>query len=108
VRVDGEGAAAWHAALDAAAPAGAGAVLSAIVDAATDGGAGRSAALVEALESPWLVVRRYAWYTLLDIEQPERFDRLRYRPDRPADLNADGVRWWRDRVARAAAADGAP
>lgn len=108
VRVDGEGAAAWHAALDAAAPAGAGAVLSEIVDAATDGGAGRSAALVEALESPWLVVRRYAWYTLLDIEQPERFDRLRYRPDRPADLNADGVRWWRDRVARAAAADGAP
>ena len=108
VRVDGAGAAAWHAALDAAAPAGAGAVLSAIVDAAADGGAGRSAALVEALESPWLVVRRYAWYTLLDIEQPERFDRLRYRPDRPADLNADGVRWWRDRVARGAAVDGAP
>lgn len=108
VRVDDESAAAWHAALDAAAPAGAGAVLSAIIDAAIDGGTGRSAALVEALESPWLIVRRYAWYTLLDIEQPDRFDRLRYRPDRPADLNADGIRWWRDRVARGDAADGAP
>lgn len=107
VRADDPSAAAWHEAIDAAAPAGAGATLSAIVDAGIDGGAGRSAALVEALESPWLVVRRYAWYTLLDIEQPERFDRLRYRPDRPADLNADGVRWWRDHVARGDAAAGA-
>lgn len=104
-RSSGPHAASWREALDAAAPAGAGPVLSAILDA---GDAGRRDVLVEALESPWLVARRLAWHALVDIERPDRIDRLRYRPDRPADLNTDGIRWWREHVARTDAETGVP
>jgi hypothetical protein len=86
-------------ALVAAAPAGSGPLLARLFggDAAALDAEGR-AALVDALESPWLVVRRSAWHTLLELDPPAAVDRLRYRPDRAAALNADGVRWWRERL----------
>lgn len=87
-------------ALVAAAPAGTGPFLARLAGggdpAALD--AADRAGLVDALESPWLVVRRSAWHTLLDLDPPNAVDRLRYRPDRAAALNADGVRWWRERL----------
>jgi hypothetical protein len=57
--------------------------------------AGDDKLLVEKLEDPSLVVRRYASKCLVDIVQPSAADRLRYRPDAPPDLRRDGVYWWR-------------
>jgi hypothetical protein len=94
------GAAAFTRALTAAAPAGTGSFVAQLaggIDARALDRSGR-ARLVDALESPWLVVRRSAWHTLLEIDPPDAVDRLRYRPDRATELNADGVRWWRERI----------
>ena len=57
--------------------------------------AGDDKVLVEKLEDPTLVVRRYASKCLVDIVQPSAADRLRYRPDSPPDLRRDGMYWWR-------------
>ena len=57
--------------------------------------AGAAAELVAALESPHLVVRRYALRNLVEVVGATPTDRLRYRADRPpADLRA-GAAWWR-------------
>lgn len=60
--------------------------------------AGEDRALVERLEDPSLVVRRYAHKCLVDIVQPSAADRLRYRADAPADLRREGVTWWRNQA----------
>jgi len=62
--------------------------------------AGDDKLLVEKLEDPSLVVRRYANKCLLDIVQPGAVDRLRYRPDAPPDLRREGVLWWRQQAER--------
>lgn len=97
-------------AIEAAAPPGAGELLVALAEqaAGVDETRVQRAQLVDALESPWLVVRRYAWQNLTAIDPPSGLDRLRYRPDRSADLNAAGVRWWRDRVAQERPPRGTP
>lgn len=94
------GAEAFTRALTAAAPAGTGAFVAQVAGGIDARSLDRSglARLVDALESPWLVVRRSAWHTLLEIDPPDAVDRLRYRPDRAAEFNADGVRWWRERI----------
>lgn len=60
--------------------------------------AGAAAALVEALDDPDLVVRRYAFKCLCDITQPSATDRLRYRPDTLPDPRREGVSWWRGQL----------
>jgi hypothetical protein len=62
--------------------------------------AGADGILVESLEDPHLIVRRYAFKTLCDIAQPNDVDRLRYRPDGLADLRGKGVAWWKDQLTR--------
>jgi len=57
--------------------------------------AGADRGLVEALEDPSLIVRRYAIKSLVDITQPSAVDRGRYRPDGLPDMRRDGVLWWR-------------
>jgi len=57
--------------------------------------AGADTALVDALASTELVVRRYALETLVDIVEPSVFDRARFRPDAPDEARRDGVAWWR-------------
>lgn len=92
------------AALEAAAPPAAGRLVTALVtddDALFDDG---GLAIADALESPWLVVRRCAWHALCRQLSPSPSDRLRYRPDRPAELNAAGAAWWRERLAESLAA----
>lgn len=74
---------------------------------AEDLAAGAAAELVDALESPHLVVRRYASKNLVEITGADAVDRLRYRADRPAGARRAGVEWWRaqldqGRIARAA------
>jgi hypothetical protein len=60
--------------------------------------AGEDRVLVERLEDPSLVVRRYAHKCLVDIVQPSAADRLRYRADAPPDLRREGVTWWRNQA----------
>lgn len=60
--------------------------------------AGGADALVEALDDPDLVVRRYAFKCLCDITQPSATDRLRYRPDTLPDPRREGVSWWRGQL----------
>ncbi len=87
------------AAIEAAAPPAAGRLVTALVtddDTLFDAG---GLAIADALESPWLVVRRCAWHALCRQLSPSPSDRLRYRPDRPAELNAAGAAWWRERLA---------
>jgi hypothetical protein len=55
--------------------------------------------LVAGLEDEQLVVRRYAFKTLVDVVQPKASERLEYRPDRPAEQRREGVAWWRRQLA---------
>lgn len=57
--------------------------------------AGADAWLVDALDDPHLVVRRYAFQRLTELTNPTAVDRLRYRPDGRPDQRRDGVEWWR-------------
>jgi hypothetical protein len=57
--------------------------------------AGADAALVAALESPHLVVRRWALANLVAIVRPQIADEARYRADATADARRAGVAWWR-------------
>jgi hypothetical protein len=60
--------------------------------------AGVDRALVEALDDPSLVVRRYASKALIDITQPTAVDRTRYRPDGQPDMRREGVLWWKNQL----------
>jgi hypothetical protein len=62
--------------------------------------AGVDRALVEALDDPSLVVRRYASKALIDITQPTAVDRTRYRPDGQPDMRREGVVWWKNQLER--------
>lgn len=57
--------------------------------------AGAPADLIAALESPHLVVRRYALRNLFDVAGPSPGDRLRYRADRAPEELREGAAWWR-------------
>ena len=60
--------------------------------------AGADRTLVEALDDPSLVVRRYASKAIIDITQPTAVDRTRYRPDGQPDMRRDGVLWWKNQL----------
>ena len=60
--------------------------------------AGVDRALVEALDDPSLIVRRYASKSLIDITQPSAVDRTRYRPDGQPEMRREGVVWWRNQL----------
>ena len=75
--------------------------------------AGADRAIVEALDDPDLIVRRYASKALVEITQASAVDRARYRPDGLADMRREGVLWWRSQlekglIRRPAAAAAAP
>jgi hypothetical protein len=59
---------------------------------------GADAVLVEALDDPDLVVRRYAFKCLCDITRPSSADRLRYHADSLPDPRREGVNWWRSQL----------
>jgi len=98
----GEAAAALRRAFEARGPNGKADVLWTLACGISDAQifAGDDRLLVEKLEDPSLVVRRYANKCLVDIVQPSAADRLRYRPDAPPDLRRDGVVWWRQQAER--------
>jgi len=56
--------------------------------------AGAADELVGALDDDALVVRRYALLRLVQATHPAEADRLRYRPDAPAERRRAGVEWW--------------
>jgi len=60
--------------------------------------AGVDRAIVEALDDPSLIVRRYASKALIDITQPSAVDRTRYRPDGQPEMRREGVVWWRNQL----------
>ena len=60
--------------------------------------AGADRGLVEALEDPSLIVRRYAIQSLVEVTRPSAVDRARYRPDGLPDMRRDGVLWWRGQL----------
>ena len=60
--------------------------------------AGADRRLVEALEHPSLIVRRYAIESLIDITRPSAVDRGRYRPDGLPEMRREGVLWWRGQL----------
>lgn len=60
--------------------------------------AGADRGLVEALDDPALVVRRYAIKNIVDIVRPAATDRLRYRADGLPDLRREGAEWWRGQL----------
>jgi hypothetical protein len=94
----------------AQAPAGRGADLLRMVRGLSDEelAAGGDAWLVAALDSPHLVVRRYAAKNLVEITAVDGVDRLRYRPDRPESLRQEGVRWWQTQQAQGSIRRAAP
>jgi hypothetical protein len=57
--------------------------------------AGGDALLVESLDDPHLVVRRYAFKNLVEIVRPAPVDRIRYRPDGRPEIRREGADWWR-------------
>jgi hypothetical protein len=57
--------------------------------------AGAAKELVDLLESPYLVVRRYAIKNLLEITGADGNARIAYRAERSPDLRKEGVDWWR-------------
>ena len=95
-------AAALAEAFAAHAPAGRGADLLRLARGLADEelAAGGDAWLVAALDSPHLVIRRYAAKNLVEIAAVDGVDRLRYRPDRPDSLRQEGVRWWQTQQAQ--------
>jgi cytoskeletal protein RodZ len=68
----------------------------------TDLAAGADAALVEALDDPDLVMRRYAAKNLFEIVQPAASDRIRYRPDGLEEMRGQGAAWWRAQLEKTA------
>jgi len=60
--------------------------------------AGGAARLVDALDAPELVVRRFAIRGLLEVVEPAEADRARYRPDRSQDLRRESAAWWRKQL----------
>lgn len=62
--------------------------------------AGAAEMLIEALDDPDLVVRRYAIQNLVEIVKPSAADRLRYRADGLPDLRREGANWWRAQLER--------
>jgi hypothetical protein len=62
---------------------------------AADRAAGADAWLVDALDAPHLVVRRYAFQRLMELADPTAVDRLRYRPDGRPEQRREGIAWWR-------------
>lgn len=64
--------------------------------------AGADAMLVEALNDPDLVVRRYAAKNLFEIVQPAASDRIRYRPDGLEEMRRQGAAWWRTQLEKQA------
>ncbi len=62
---------------------------------AADLAAGADAWLVDALDAPHLVVRRYAFQRLMELADPTAVDRLRYRPDGRPEQRREGIAWWR-------------
>jgi hypothetical protein len=56
--------------------------------------AGAAEDLLSALDDDALVVRRYALLRLVQATHPAEADRLRYRPDAPAERRRAGVEWW--------------
>ena len=64
--------------------------------------AGADAVLVEALDDPDLVVRRYAAKNLFEIVQPAAADRIRYRPDGLEEIRRQGAAWWRTQLEKQA------
>lgn len=62
--------------------------------------AGVDRQLVDALEDPELIVRRYAIKVLCDVTRVGAVDRNRYRAERPPDLRREGVDWWRKQLQR--------
>ena len=64
--------------------------------------AGADAVLVEALDDPDLVVRRYAAKNLFEIVQPAAADRIRYRPDGLEEMRRQGAAWWRTQLEKQA------
>jgi hypothetical protein len=62
--------------------------------------AGADKLLVEALEDPDLIVRRYAIKTLCDVTRAGGLDRTRYRADGLPDMRREGVAWWRAQLQR--------
>jgi len=95
-------AAALSEAFAAHAPAGRGADLVRLARGLTNEelAAGGDAWLVAALDSPHIVIRRYAAKNLVEIAAIDGVDRLRYRPDRPDSLRQEGVRWWQTQQAQ--------
>jgi hypothetical protein len=61
---------------------------------------GGDAALVAALESPHLAVRRWAFANLVAIVRPRPADEARYRADASAEARSAGVNWWRGLLER--------
>jgi hypothetical protein len=57
--------------------------------------AGGDGLLVESLDDPDLVVRRYAAKNLIEIVRPAAADRIRYRPDGLPEMRREGAAWWR-------------
>lgn len=57
--------------------------------------AGADVWLVDALDDPHLVVRRYAFQRLTELANPTAVDRLRYRPDGRPEQRREGIEWWR-------------
>lgn len=57
--------------------------------------AGGDGLLVESLDDPDLVVRRYAIKNLIEIVRPAAADRIRYRPDGLPEMRREGAAWWR-------------
>lgn len=62
--------------------------------------AGADKQLVDALEDPELVVRRYAIKALGDVTRVGPTDRNRYRADGLPDMRREGVSWWRSQLQR--------
>lgn len=62
--------------------------------------AGVDRQLVDALEDPDLIVRRYAIKVLCDVTRAGAADRNRYRADGLPDMRREGVDWWRKQLQR--------
>ena len=87
-------------AFEAHAPAGRGREVFALARGVTDAelAAGADARLVDGLDAPELVVRRYAWRNLNAIVPQADPIRSRFDPDWSEQLRGDAVGWWRKQV----------